>query len=338
MKLSTGVTAFSLCVASTAAMADTVMLENGDRLSGTLVKMEDESLWFDTAYAGTLKLPWAQIRHIESDAPVRVRLADGTEMVGQLQNGGDGQIRIRIGSLAETAAPLALARVTAINPPRNPDKTAVKGRVSAGGSVTRGNTESETLHLAGEMIARNPSQRATLKAEVNEASQNGVDAASNWRLGMKYDHFTKEKTYLNANTRFDHDGQADLDLRSTFGLGIGRQIVDREELKLSVEGGLSLVNEDYGNAPDERFPGSRFALNYEQMFMEGGFTLYHGSELLMSLESTADYLYQSKSGIRFPVGKQLSLGTQLNFDYDAVPAAGKKTTDTALIFKLDYSL
>lgn len=79
-------TAFSLYVASTVAIADTVVLENGDRLSGTLVKMEGASVWLDTAYAGTLKLPWAQVSHIESDAPVRIRLADGTEVDGQLSD------------------------------------------------------------------------------------------------------------------------------------------------------------------------------------------------------------------------------------------------------------
>lgn len=322
---------------SATATADTVVLENGDRLSGTIVSMEATSLWFDTAYAGKLKLPWALVRQIESDQPVRVRLADGTELDGQLQSGGEGQLRIRIGSLAETA-PLGLDRVSAINPPRNPDKTVVKGRVSIGGSLTSGNTDSKTLHLAGEVVARNPGQRVTLGAELNEASQSGVDTASNWRLGMKYDHFLKEKTYLYANTRFDHDGQADLDLRSTLGVGVGRQIVDRDDLKLSIEGGVSLVSENYGSAPDERFPGARLALNYEQAFWDGRFTLFHGGDVLMSLESPQDYLYQSRTGIRLPIGKQLSLGTQVNFDYDAVPAAGKQTTDTALIFKLDYTL
>ena len=336
MRLITG--AAATCFIASTSFADTVMLENGDRLSGTIVKLEATSLWLETAYAGKLKLPWAQVKQIESDTPVRVRLADGTELDGQLQPGGDGQVRIRIGSLAETA-PLGLDRVSAINPPRNPDKTVVKGRVSVGGSLASGNTDSKTLHLGGEVVARNPSQRVTLGAEINEASQNGVDTASNWRLGMKYDHFLKDKkTYLYANTRFDHDGQTDLDLRSTLGVGAGRQIVDREDLKLSVESGLSLVNEDYGSAKDERFPGARFALNYEQLFWDGRFTLFHNSDVLMSLESPQDYLYQSRTGIRLPVGKQLSLGTQVNYDYDAVPAAGKKTTDTALIFKLDYSL
>jgi len=158
---------------SATVAADTVVLENGDRLSGTVVKIEATSLWLDTAYAGTLKLPWAQVRQIASDQPVRVRLADGTELDGQLQSGGDRQVRIRIGSLAETA-PLGLDRVSAINPPRNPDQTVVKGWVSVGGNLTSGNTDSKTLHLAGEVVARHPGERVTLGAELKEASQNGL--------------------------------------------------------------------------------------------------------------------------------------------------------------------
>lgn len=322
---------------STAGMADTIVLENGDRLSGTLLRMEAASLWIETSYAGKIKLPRAQIAQIETDVPVRVQLADGTELDGQLQAGDARQVRIRIGSLAE-AVPLGLDRIEAINPPPNPDKTVIKGRVSAGGSVTRGNTESQTLHLSGEMVARNPGQRVTLDADLNVASQNGVDTASNWRLGMKYDHFLKQRTYLYVNSRFDHDEKTDLDLRSTLGVGLGRQILDRANLKLSTEGALSLVNEDYGNNRDERFPGARFALKYEQAFLDGRYTVFHDSSVLLSLESIQDYLYQSRSGIRLPVTEKLSLGTQLNLDYDAVPAAGKETTDMALIFKLDYAL
>lgn len=320
-----------------ATPADTVTLDNGDRLSGTIVGMEASSLTLETAYAGTLKLPWRQVSQIESDAPVRVRLADGTEVDGRLRNGGDGRVRIGIGRLAETA-PLTLDRIAALNPPRDADKTTVKGRIAAGGSVTNGNTDAATLHLSADVVARNPAQRVTLGAELNEASQDGVDTASNWRLGLKYDHFLADKTYLYANTRFDHDGQTDLDLRSTLGVGAGRQIFDRKELKLSVEGGVSLVSEDYGSAPDTRFPGARVALNYEQGVWDDRATLFHDSELLLSLETLEDYLYRSRTGLRVPVSEKLSLGTQVNFDYDAVPAAGKQSSDTALIFKLDYAL
>lgn len=66
--------------------------------------------------------------------------------------------------------------------------------------------------------------------------------------------------------------------------------------------------------------------------------LFQASELLLSLESLEDYLRQSRTGVRLPMGNLLSFGTQVNFDYYAVPAAGKDTTDTVLIFKLDYAL
>lgn len=324
-------------LAGSAALADTVSLANGDRLSGTIVRLDAAALWLDTPYAGKLKLPWGEVRRIESDAPVRLRLDDGTELDGRLLADDDGRLRIAIGSLAETV-PLALDRVTAINPPRHPDKTVLDGRVSLGGSVASGNTDARTVHVDGELVARNPAQRVTLDAELNEASQDGEDTASNWRLGMKYDHFLGDRAYFYANTRFDHDREADLDLRSTLGAGAGRQFVERDDLKLSFEGGASLVNEDYRSVPDQRFPGARLALKYEQAFLQGRLRLFHGSDLLLSLERLEDYLYQSRTGARVPMGTGLSLASQVNFDYDAVPAAGKESADTMLMFKLDYAI
>lgn len=58
---------------------------------------------------------------------------------------------------------------------------------------------------------------------------------------------------------------------------------------------------------------------------------------LLQLAATG-CLVSSAYGVRVPMGNGLSLGTQVNVDYDAVPAAGKETTDTALIFNLDYAL
>lgn len=324
-------------LAGSSALADTVSLVNGDRLSGTVVRLEAATLWLETPYAGELKLPWKAVSRIETDAPVRVRLDDGTALDGQMLADDDGQLRIRVDSLAETAS-LPLARIAAINPPRHPDRTVLAGRASVGGSFARGNTEAETLHVDGELVARNPAQRVTLDGELNEAAQDGVDTASNWRLGMKYDHFLEDRTYFYASTRFDHDGQADLDLRSTVGVGAGRQVVERDDLKFSFEGGLSLVNEDYGSAPDTRFPGARLGLKYEQAFWQKRLTAYHGSDLLLSLDAIDDYLLQTRTGVRLPIGNGLSFAAQLNADYDAVPAVGKESTDTALIFKLDYAI
>lgn len=326
-----------LALPAVVAHADSVLLDNGDRLSGTVVKMADAVLVFETPYAGTLRLPWDRVREIGTDTAVRLRLADGMELSGRLQGDTPGYLRVSLGTLAETVL-LGVAGIAAINPPRDVHRTVLSGRASIGGSLARGNTDTDSLHLSGEFVARNPTQRITLDGERNEASQDGADTASNWRFGMKYDHFVDPRTYFYVNSRFDQDAQADLDLRSMLGVGAGRQLLERDTLKLAIEGGVSLVNEDYANAADEQFPGARFGLRYEQALLQSRLQLYHTSDLVLSLESLDDYLYQSRTGFRVPVGNGLNLGTQLNLDYDAVPAAGKESTDMALIFKLDYAL
>lgn len=322
-------------LASFAAYADTVVLLNGDRLSGRVVSLEAGKLVFATAYAGELKLPWDQIRNLESDGKVRVQLADGTLLNGQLLTAPDGRARVKVSELVETA-PIPIAQVTALNPPMGGDKVKLTGRANLGGTFSRGNTEEDTLHADAEMVARTASNRYTVGGEVNEASTQRVTTASNWRLNMKYDHFFKDKSYFYTVGLFERDTQADLDMRTSLGFGAGRQIFEEERRNLSLEGGLSFVNEDYGTAADQSFPGLRAALKYDQLFWDDKFKFFHTSELLASIDDSADYLLKTRTGVRIPVGKSLNLSTQVNLDYDNLPAPGKDTTDSALLFSVGY--
>lgn len=328
--------AATLCVTA-GAQADTVELDNGDRLSGTVESLSATRLILNTPYAGRLDLPRTHVRALRTDAPARLRLADGTEMDGLLEPAGERAVRIRIGARTLTEA-LPIEGIAAINPPRATGAPEFKARLSLGGNLARGNTDARTLHAAGEWVARSAAERITLDGEANAAEQDGVETASNARLELKYDHFVAPDRYLYANMRFEHDGQADLDLRSTVGVGGGWQLFERKDRILALEGGLSYANEDYGSAPDQRFPGARMALKYEQALWGDRVRFFHDSDLLLSLESLSDYFLHTRTGVRVPLGARLGVGAHINADYDNVPAAGQKKTDTALVFKLDYSI
>lgn len=322
----------------TPARADLVELANGDRLSGTVESMADGQLVLATPYAGKIKLPWAQISHIASEAPVRVRLADGSEYDGKLET-TDGEPAIRLAGL-DAAAPLTLARVAALNPPRHPERTQTHGRITVGGNMASGNTESSSLHVAGEFVARNPSQQIRLDGEINEAEQNGANTASNWRTGLKYDHFLRDdgRGYWYVNNGFARDRRADLDLRATLGAGAGRFLIDEKTLKVSLEGGATLVHETYGSGVVQRFPGARAALRYDHTLLDGRLALYHSSEVLVNLDDAKDTLWLTRTGARLPMTEQLGVSAEVKVDYDNVPAAGKKKTDTTFVVGMDYSL
>lgn len=47
---------------------------NGDRLTGTVMKMEDRVLTFQTEYGGELKLDWLKVQRLRTDSPMRIWL------------------------------------------------------------------------------------------------------------------------------------------------------------------------------------------------------------------------------------------------------------------------
>ncbi len=59
-----------LTPAASALFADTVVLKNGDKLTGTVVKLEDGKLTVKTAYADALPVSWDQVVSFTTDEPL----------------------------------------------------------------------------------------------------------------------------------------------------------------------------------------------------------------------------------------------------------------------------
>ena len=69
---------FSILLISTGtSFADEVTLENGDKLTGTIVKVEGRKLVFKTDYTGPMEIPLEKIKNIATDKPSEVHLITG---------------------------------------------------------------------------------------------------------------------------------------------------------------------------------------------------------------------------------------------------------------------
>ena len=56
---------------ATPAWADEVYLLNGDRITGTIVKMEEGVLTLQTDYGGEMKIAWGKVQRLTSTDPLR---------------------------------------------------------------------------------------------------------------------------------------------------------------------------------------------------------------------------------------------------------------------------
>lgn len=321
------------------AFADTVTLRNGDRISGKVVRKENDNLIFKTPYAGEIKIRWLEIAGLQTDAPVQVMLNDETTLNATFAPASEpGKVTLQAGEIIRTA-PVELDKVAYINPSPEVSGKGVRfdGRVNVGLTATTGNSETENLYVDAEMVARTKQNRYTLGATAQKSSEDGNETADRTTLYSKYDHFLTEKRYLYANASFVRDEFKDLNLRSVLGAGVGHQFVESKRTNLSLEGGLTFVNEDLIGTEDEQYVAARWALDFDRYFFDNRLQFFHKHEGLQSLEQTDDLLVRSQTGLRVPLTDNLNTSVQLNADWDNNPPPGTEETDLTYLLNVGYN-
>ncbi|SNR87679.1 Putative salt-induced outer membrane protein YdiY [Methylobacillus rhizosphaerae] len=335
----------SLGLLSLSAEADEVRLKNGDVITGKVLRKLDEKVVFKTSYAGDIQITWSEIETIKTDEPLAVTLTDRTNIKTPIESNEAGKATIQLAqqeqqenSEAQTKE-IPLSDLMYIN--ATPELSGVgvnwSGRINLGGSITQGNTDTTTLRLDGESIARTLNHRLTVAAVVNRATSDGYNTQFNNRSSIKLDRFISKKWYVYANNTLENDKFRDIKLRTMTGVGSGYQVYERPDLNLFIEGGLNYVTVNYYDAENESYPGARWAVKYDQRILGGNTQFFHEHEVLLGLDSASNALAFTKTGLRFPIIENFNASIQYNLDWAGQPAEGRKSVDSALIFGLGYS-
>ena len=337
--LRTGVMGCSLVIvavcATPAAHAAKLTLDNGDQISGEIVSLQDELLTLKSPLFGRVKIPWDKVVELRSDDGIRIVLANGTQLQGQLVLQPDGRVVVAPKQPSPVVS-LMRSDLARLNPPVIDLSVKYSGRATLGGTFNRGNSNDDMLNLDAELVARTPDKRYVVNMEVNEAKAFGFTTSSRRLLTAQHDIFLSQKNFVFVNARARSDVLANLNLRTTLGSGYGRQIIENEETKLSTEVGLSYLREKYEIAPERSYPALSLALNYEQKLFNNGLVLFNNTHLTAGRHESASTLATNKLGIRVPIANGLNLTTQFNVAYDSSPPPGVKPTDTSLIFGVGY--
>jgi putative salt-induced outer membrane protein YdiY len=317
------------------AIAHELHLSNGDIIMGELIRMEESKLIFKTSYAGDISINWKDVINLITDDPIKVILADGTVLEGFSRKAPANMMRIETEKL-EAPSDFKLSEVAAINPEEKP-VVKITVRTNVGITQDRGNTDTDSVRLDGDFIARTEKSRYTLRGELNKEKVDGDTTVENWLAFGGYSYFLTQKWFLYANTIFEHDKFADLDLRSTLGAGVGHQFFESDTLDLSVAAGPAWVNEDFIEADDDDYSAGQWIFNYEQFFFDKFVELFHRQAGSVKLSETSKWLVRTRQGLRFPIYKGFTTTLQYNYDYnnDPSPEADKKW-DSQLMFLLGW--
>jgi len=256
---------------SSALFADQVMLKNGDRLTGSIVKSDKcpiktesegevtvgKCLVIKTEFEGEVTVQWEAIQELKSEQQLHVGLADGKTVVGPVTT-SDGKLEVATKSAGTVEAPKESVLVM-----RNDAEQAAwektqhpgllegwNGGLDLGFGLTRGNSQTKNLAVAFKATRTGLRDKLTLYEGTIYATNDAPGAvpsttANANKGGIRYDRDFTPRVFGFVNTDFMTDALQDLNLRSVFGGGLGYHLIKRERTTLDLLGGANYTRENY---------------------------------------------------------------------------------------------
>jgi putative salt-induced outer membrane protein YdiY len=312
-----------------AALADEVRMKNGDRLTGEIIRMEEEILLFRADYAEEkLGISWGAVDCISTERELPMEFKDKELLIGRIGCPENGTVQVE-SALLGLSNPIPLNELRSVNP------STYSGFFNLGGILNSGNTDTRAMNVATRFQVRTRKQRFTVEAKYNFGEANEVENMRNSSGSLKYDFFAREKVYTYAQSLSEQDAFANLYLRNTEGLGIGYQFYDTRLDSFYTEIGVSHSNEDVIIGEDQRTVAGRWAAGIEWEAVPKRLKLFHRQEGYYGYR-TGSTVLRTEQGLRIPLVDKISANLEVDYRYNSAPEAGKKKSDLQLILGLAY--
>lgn len=234
---------------TTVAAADTIHLQNGDRLTGKVTAISGGKVIIQTEYAGTIDIKLDAVVGIDTDEPVAIEQKDGKRLITTLTYEGEEQ---RASQHDEAFALSEIERIAVDEKALDEaDKKANKtwsGTLDSAAVFRSGETDSLDALIGITTVRKKKSNTLTLK--LNSAYGETDDRLNTQRARgeAKWQYYPKQhRMYYFLVSSAEHDKLRRLEFRTTGGGGAGLDIIKNDKRKLSAEGGLEYTYERWEN-------------------------------------------------------------------------------------------
>ncbi len=329
----------SLLLIAPVTVADMVILKNGDRITGKVVRMSSESLIVRTPYAGEITIERTAVDAFTTDKPVRLYFRDLEPKTAIVQRDDSGT-QVIVDPDTESRTPFDLQSLADINPPKHVSGEGYtwSGNVNFGFQNERGNTDKEEYHVDAEIGVRGKGVRYRLNGEYERELTNSRTTKNQWELIGSYNRDLRNKWYLFTNLFSEGDSKKDLELRATGSVGPGYRFFDSDDLNLSVEAGPGYTVErwDGGEQGDDEYVTARWGIEYDQYVYRRFAQLFHKQNGVWNLETTDDYVINARTGVHFDLTKHIRSTVSFDYEYDNAAPKDRDKTDTKVLATVGY--
>lgn len=310
--------AFALATAGTSASyADTVWLNNGDKITGKITLLDGGKLFITTDYAGSVSVAWDKVKTFESDHGLVIqgeryensvlypslKAGETRSVVGAPAGAGQGEQTLALTNIKSivTAKPL----VTDFS---------WKGNIDAGMSHKKSSTETENYDVTLDTRMRHGTWRHNVDGTYHEATENDVRSTKNASGEYALDKFLDEQWFVQSRYYYKRDWIENIKVNRSFGLGPGYQFWDNDLGAFSL---TSLVNsqtftyQNEAEGKEDNFYSAGLKWAYNRYLYSKTIEAFTNGEVGRSFDGTAPIYLKAEGGLRFKLTDWSSLSMRV---------------------------
>jgi hypothetical protein len=326
---------FALICCAPLVLADQIVMKNGDRVTGKIVKKAGKDLVIKTDQFGQVTTSWEQVASVTAE-PVTVVLQDGRSVKGTLSTTGDN-LTLSSSGTQQTVKPSEVITI------RGTEEQATFERLqrpswlelwtgtgTLGFAGSSGNAHTVTFTTGFTAVRPTNTDKTSLyfsaikaSAHVNGATEATAQAV---RGGVSYDHNLNPRLFANVFNDYEYDRFQNLDLRFVAGGGFGYHVWNTPRSAFDILGGGDFNRASFSPSPLRQFGEVFFGDQYS-------LKLASATSVVQSFRIFDDPAHTGAARVNFDIGSSTKLTKWLNWNLTLSdrflnePVPGRKRND-----------
>ena len=309
-----------------AALADRLVMTNGDVITGTISKISDGDVYIEPSYADEFAVALSEVASIENDKILEIELKDGTEVEGQFAGtGADGEQVMLIGGSPMSVNMANLAE--AEEPAEWYDRVS---HAELNTTINSGNTDSRNALIFADTRIKLGDHRHMGDLTIRRDETDGVRTKKQDLFRYEYNWMFNEPWYTGVTATYERDPIRDLDHRYSIAAIVGRDLIDNAHSFLTFSVGAGYSEEKIAGEA-ESGAVAIWRLIYEHDFLGGDLSFFHNDTITYQLYDVNNTILKTNTGFRYDIIDDIYASLSLRYDYETDPATGAENQDTTLV-------
>jgi hypothetical protein len=320
---------------------DVVVMKNGDRMTGEIKQLDHGLLDFKSSYMNaSVQLDWNEVASLQTKDPFIITLTSGLRVTGPIERSiekRDGQERFILGSASE-AMVVRPAQVIEIHQAEESIWKQIKGNVDFGLSYSSG-ANPTTVTLGAVAVYERDKNLIGVSTSSQFSSQSNAANSFRYTLDSEYSRFFVRRWFAIGLFNFLKSDQQDLNWRTIYGLGFGKEIVRTDRSSFQIFGGLDYSHEQYfpgagqdtsGNSMESLVGAKYTTFRFKTLDLSWDGTMYP------SITDSPRVRFVTDGNVKIELVKDLYWSFRLYENYDTKPPGSAPKNDFGLVTSLGF--